>query len=159
MASITLKINNKNYIVDADPKMPLLWAIRDLAGLTGTKYGCGMAQCGACTVHLEGNAVRSCSIPVSAAKGKNIMTIEGLSDDNSHPVQQAWIAEQVPQCGYCQSGQIMSATAMLKKNPNPTDKDIDVAMQGNICRCGTYPRIRKAVKTAAQLMNQKASVK
>jgi isoquinoline 1-oxidoreductase alpha subunit len=159
MASITLKINNKNYTVDADPKMPLLWAIRDLAGLTGTKYGCGMAQCGACTVHLEGNAVRSCSIPVSAVSGKNITTIEGLSDDNSNPVQQAWIAEQVPQCGYCQSGQIMSATALLKKNPTPTDKDIDAAMQGNICRCGTYPRIRKAVKTAAQLMNQKASVK
>jgi isoquinoline 1-oxidoreductase alpha subunit len=159
MASITLKINNKNYTVDVDPKMPLLWAIRDLAGLTGTKYGCGMAQCGACTVHLEGNAVRSCSIPVSAVSGKNITTIEGLSDDNSNPVQQAWIAEQVPQCGYCQSGQIMSATALLKKNPNPSDKDIDAAMQGNICRCGTYPRIRKAVKTAAQLMNQKASVK
>ena len=159
MASLILKINNKSYTVDADPKMPLLWAIRDLAGLTGTKYGCGIAQCGACTVHLEGNPVRSCSIPVSAAANKNIMTIEGLSEDNAHPVQQAWISEQVPQCGYCQSGQIMAATALLKRNANPSDKDIDAAMQGHICRCGTYPRIRKAIKKASQLMNQKASAK
>lgn len=159
MAAVTLKINNKTYTVEADPKMPLLWAIRDLAGLTGTKYGCGIAQCGACTVHLEGTPVRSCSIPVSAASNKNITTIEGLSNDNSHPVQQAWIMEQVPQCGYCQSGQIMAATALLKKTPNPTDKDIDTAMQGLICRCGTYPRIRKAIKTAAQLMAQKNSSK
>lgn len=159
MASLTLKINNKNYTIDTDPKMPLLWAIRDLAGLTGTKYGCGIAQCGACTVHLEGAPVRSCSIPVSAAANKNITTIEGLSNDNSHPVQQAWILEQVPQCGYCQSGQIMAATALLKKTPNPTDKDIDAAMQGHICRCGTYPRIRKAIKTASQLMTQKSSSK
>jgi len=159
MASLILKINNKSYTVDADPKMPLLWAIRDLAGLTGTKYGCGIAQCGACTVHLEGNPVRSCSIPVSAAANKNIMTIEGLSEDNSHPVQQAWISEQVPQCGYCQSGQIMAATALLKRNANPSDKDIDAAMQGHICRCGTYPRIRKAIKKASQLMNQKTSAK
>lgn len=159
MASYTLKINNKNYTVEADPAMPLLWAIRDLAGLTGTKYGCGIAQCGACTIHLEGTPVRSCSIPIAAAGDKNITTIEGLSDDNAHPVQQAWIAEQVPQCGYCQSGQIMSATALLKRNPTPTDKDIDAAMQGHLCRCGTYPRIRKAIKTASQIINQKASTK
>lgn len=159
MASLTLKINNKTHTVDVDPKMPLLWAIRDVVGLTGTKYGCGIAQCGACTVHLAGTPVRSCSIPVSAAANKDIVTIEGLSSDNSHPVQQAWIAEQVPQCGYCQSGQIMAATALLKKTPNPTDKDIDTAMQGHICRCGTYPRIRKAIKAASHLMNQKASIK
>jgi isoquinoline 1-oxidoreductase alpha subunit len=159
MASITLKINNKSHTVDVDPKMPLLWAIRDVVGLTGTKYGCGIAQCGACTVHLGGNPIRSCSVPVSAAAGKEITTIEGLSEDNSHPVQQAWIAEQVPQCGYCQSGQIMAATALLKKNSNPTDKDIDTAMQGHICRCGTYPRIRKAIKAAAQMSSQKASTK
>lgn len=159
MATITLKVNNKSYKVDADPKMPLLWAIRDLVGLTGTKYGCGIAQCGACTVHMAGVPVRSCSIPVSAAANKDITTIEGISSDNSHPVQQAWIQEQVPQCGYCQSGQIMAAAALLKKNANPTDKDIDAAMQGHICRCGTYPRIRKAIKTASTLMAQKASVK
>jgi len=159
MATINLKINNKKFTIEADPKMPLLWAIRDLVGLTGTKYGCGIAQCGACTVHLAGAPVRSCSIPVSAAAGKDITTIEGLSEDNSHPVQQAWITEQVPQCGYCQSGQIMAATALLKKNPSPTDKDIDTAMQGHICRCGTYPRIRKAIKTASHLMAQKASAK
>lgn len=159
MAEITLKVNSKTYTIDADPKMPLLWAIRDMVGLTGTKYGCGIAQCGACTVHLEGQPVRSCSIPVGTVKDKNIVTIEGLSDDNSHPVQQAWIAEQVPQCGYCQSGQIMAATALLKRNANPTDKDIDTAMQGHICRCGTYPRIRKAIKTAALTLNQKASTR
>lgn len=159
MASLKLKINDKSFTVEADPKMPLLWAIRDIVGLTGTKYGCGIAQCGACTVHLDGIPVRSCSIPVSAVGSKNITTIEGLSSDNSHPVQQAWIQEQVPQCGYCQSGQIMAATALLKKNPNPTDTDIDSAMQGHICRCGTYPRIRKAIKTASQLMAQKASAK
>jgi isoquinoline 1-oxidoreductase alpha subunit len=159
MAAITLKINNKNYTVDADPKMPLLWAIRDLVGLTGTKYGCGIAQCGACTVHLEGTPVRSCSITVTAVVNKNITTIEGLSTDNAHPVQRAWIQEQVPQCGYCQSGQIMAATALLKRVPNPTDKDIDTAMQGHVCRCGTYPRIRKAIKTAAFIMAQKSSTK
>jgi isoquinoline 1-oxidoreductase subunit alpha len=157
MATFTLKINNKSYPIDVDPKMPLLWAIRDVVGLTGTKYGCGMAQCGACTVHLEGTPVRSCSIPVSAAANKNITTIEGLSEDNSHPVQQAWILEQVPQCGYCQSGQIMAASALLKKTPAPTDKDIDNAMQGLLCRCGTYPRIRKAIKKASVMMTQKAS--
>lgn len=159
MATYKLKINGKNFTVDADPKTPLLWTIRDIIGLTGTKYGCGIAQCGACTVHLNGTPVRSCSLPVSIVENKEITTIEGISEDNSHPVQQAWIAEQVPQCGYCQSGQIMAATALLKRNANPTDKDIDAAMQGHICRCGTYPRIRKAIKTAAQLMSQKASTK
>ena len=152
MAALTLKINNKTHTIEADPKMPLLWAIRDLIGLTGTKYGCGIAQCGACTVHLGGNPVRSCSIPVSAAAGKEIMTIEGLSPDTSHVVQKAWIQEQVPQCGYCQSGQIMSAVSLLNKTPNPTDAQIEAAMQGNICRCGTYPRIKKAIKTASGML-------
>jgi len=152
MASYNLLVNRKNYTVESDPQMPLLWAIRDLVGLTGTKYGCGIAQCGACTVHLNGNPIRSCSLPVSAAANQKITTIEGISADNSHPVQQAWIAEQVPQCGYCQSGQIMAAVALLKNKPNPTDKDIDALMQGHICRCGTYPRIRKAIKTAAKAM-------
>ncbi len=151
MAIIKLIINQKTHTIDVDAKMPLLWAIRDVIGLTGTKYGCGVAQCGACTVHLNGTPVRSCSLPVSAVAGKNITTIEGLSSNNDHPVQQAWITEQVPQCGYCQCAQIMSAAALLSRNPNPTDKDIDVAMQGNICRCGTYPRIRKAIHTAAKL--------
>ena len=154
MASFNLKINNKSFKVEADPKMPLLWAIRELANLTGTKYGCGIAQCGACTVHLNGNPVRSCSVPVSAAASQKITTVEGLSENNTHPVQEAWIAEQVPQCGYCQSGQIMAAAALLKRNPNPSDQDIDNAMQGNICRCGTYPRIRKAIKTAAKMMTK-----
>lgn len=157
MAAYKLSINNKIYNIEADAKMPLLWAIRDLANLTGTKYGCGIAQCGACTVHLNGNPVRSCSIPVAAAVNQQITTIEGLAEDNTHPVQQAWIKEQVPQCGYCQSGQIMAATALLKKNPNPTDKDIDTAMQGVICRCGTYVRIRKAIKTAAAMMANPSS--
>jgi len=159
MATFTLKVNNKSYTVDADPKMPLLWALRDLVGLTGTKYGCGIAQCGACTVHMAGVPVRSCSVPVSAVANKEITTIEGISSDNSHPVQQAWIQEQVPQCGYCQSGQIMAAAALLKKNASPTDKDIDTAMQGLFFRCGTYTSIRKASKTASVLMTQKASVK
>ena len=152
METYTLSINGKTYNVEADPKMPLLWAVRELAGLHGTKYGCGMAQCGACTVHLNGNAVRSCSVTIAAASKQEITTIEGLSTDNTHAVQKAWLAEQVPQCGYCQSGQIMAAAALLKRNPNPTDQDIDSAMMGNICRCGTYPRIRKAIKTAAQMM-------
>lgn len=154
MPTYKLHINEKDYTVEADARMPLLWAIRDLAGLTGTKYGCGIAQCRACTVHLNGNPVQSCSLPVSAAGNQKITTIEGLSKDNSHPVQQAWIAEQVPQCGYCQSGMLMSASALLKRIPNPSDKDIDTAMQGHICRCGTYPRIRKAIKTAASIMNK-----
>lgn len=152
MASYNLTINGKIYKVEADPKMPLLWVIRELAGLHGTKYGCGMAQCGACTVHLNGNPVRSCTLPVSTAAKQSITTIEGLSADNSHPVQKAWLAEQVPQCGYCQSGQIMAAAALLKRTPNPTDADIEAAMQANICRCGTYVRIRKAIKTAAVIM-------
>ncbi len=157
MAIYNLSINGKMYKVDADPKMPLLWAIRELANLTGTKYGCGIAQCGACTVHLNGNPVRSCSVPVAAAAAQKITTVEGLSENNSHPVQQAWIAEQVPQCGYCQGGQMMAAAALLKRNPNPSDQDIDAAMQGNICRCGTYPRIRKAIKTAAKMMVKPSS--
>ncbi|GAB3928418.1 (2Fe-2S)-binding protein [Larkinella terrae] len=149
MPTYTLSINGKKHTVEADAQMPLLWVIRDLVGLTGTKYGCGISQCGACTVHFNGAPIRSCSFPVSAATGQPITTIEGISKDNSHPVQKAWIAEQVPQCGYCQSGQIMSAVALLKTNPHPTDAEIDAAMQGNICRCGTYPRIRKAIKSAA----------
>ncbi len=159
MATYTLKINNKTHTVEADPKMPLLWVIRDLVGLTGTKYGCGMAQCGACTVHANGKPIRSCSVPVSTINTQNITTIEGLSEDNQHPVQQAWISEQVPQCGYCQSGQIMAAASLLDRNVNPSDEEIDRAMQGHICRCGTYPRIRKAIKTASKLISQKASTK
>ncbi len=159
MATYTLKINNKTRTVEADPKMPLLWVIRDIVGLTGTKYGCGMAQCGACTVHANGKPIRSCSVPVSLATTQNITTIEGLSEDNQHPVQQAWIKEQVPQCGYCQSGQIMAAASLLDRNANPNDEEIDRAMQGHICRCGTYPRIRKAIKTASKLMSEKASTK
>lgn len=150
MAKITLKVNKKEHTIDADPQMPLLWAIRDIVGLKGTKYGCGVAQCGACTVHMDGQPVRSCSIPVIGAANKSITTIEGLSDDNSHPVQAAWIEEQVPQCGYCQSGQIMAAFALLQKKASPTDADIDAAMQGHICRCGTYPRIREAIKKASK---------
>ena len=150
MASYQLNINGENRVVEAVPNTPLLWVLRDNLGLTGTKYGCGVAQCGACTVHLDGTAVRSCSTPVSTVGTKKVTTIEGLaSADTLHPVQQAWMQENVPQCGYCQSGQIMAATALLKKNPNPTDKDIDAAMQRHICRCGTYERIRKAIKRAS----------
>jgi isoquinoline 1-oxidoreductase alpha subunit len=149
---ITLSVNGKNYEIDASPDMPLLWAIRDMVGLTGTKFGCGMAQCGACTVHLEGTPVRSCSIPVSAVAGKKITTIEGMNDKLTQAVQKAWVELQVPQCGYCQSGQIMSATALLKNKPNPTDADIDAFMQGNLCRCGTYQRIRSAIHHAAELI-------
>lgn len=151
MAKIELNINNKDLVLDADPQMPLLWAIRDLAGLKGTKYGCGVAQCGACVVHLNGEAVRSCVTKVSRAEGKKVVTIEGLSDDNNHPVQKAWLEIDVPQCGYCHSGQIMSAAVLLKEKPEPTDQDIDDAMAGNICRCGTYLRIRKAIHLAAEL--------
>lgn len=152
---IKLTINKKVYELDVDPQMPLLWALRDVAGLTGTKYGCGMAQCGACTVHLNGDAVRSCLLPVAAAAGKEVTTIEGLSENNSHPVQKAWMEMDVAQCGYCQTGQIMSAAALLRKNSNPSDEDIINAMQGNICRCGTYLRIQKAVKKAAELQRKK----
>jgi len=146
---ISLTVNGKPYNVDVAPDMPLLWVIRDVIGLTGTKFGCGLSQCGACTVHLEGNAVRSCSIPASTAAGKKVTTIEGLSPNSSHALQIAWIAEQVPQCGYCQSGQIMSAAALLAKTPKPTDDQINAAMTGNICRCGTYQRIHRAIKRAA----------
>jgi len=146
---IALTVNGKSHSVDVAPDTPLLWVLRDSLGLTGTKFGCGMAQCGACTVHLNGDAIRSCITPVSAVSGKPITTIEGLSADGSHPVQRAWVAEQVPQCGYCQSGQIMSAAALLAKTPKPTDSDIDSAMSGNICRCGTYQRIRGAIHRAA----------
>jgi isoquinoline 1-oxidoreductase subunit alpha len=148
---ITLNLNGRDRTLDVDEDMPLLWVLRDIAGLTGTKYGCGMALCGACTVHLDGAPVRSCVTPVRAASGKRVTTIEGLSSDNSHPVQRAWIELDVPQCGYCQSGQIMSAAALLAQNPQPTDADIDAAMAGNICRCGTYQRIRAAIHRAASL--------
>jgi isoquinoline 1-oxidoreductase subunit alpha len=150
MATIKLNINGKEQTVDASPDMPLLWALRDLLNLTGTKYGCGMALCGACTVHINGEAARSCSTTVASAVGKKITTIEGLSPDLSHPLQQAWMQVNVPQCGYCQSGQLMQAAALLKQKPKPTDADIDAAMRGNICRCGTYQRIREAIKLAAQ---------
>ena len=150
MAAFTLTINNKSFTVDAESDTPLLWVLRDELELKGTKFGCGIGQCGACTVHFNGTAVRSCSLPViAAAKGK-ITTIEGLSKDGNHPLQQAWVEMDVPQCGYCQVGQIMSAAALLVKKPSPTDDDIDTAMSGNICRCGTYPRIKKAIKVAAQ---------
>ena len=157
MANINLNINNKEYRLDADPQMPLLWAIRDMAGLKGTKYGCGVAQCGACVVHLDGEAVRSCVTRVSRAEGKKVVTIEGLSANNNHPVQQAWQQIDVPQCGYCHSGQIMSAAVLLKENPNPSDQDIDDAMAGNICRCGTYLRIRKAIHLAAEMQQKTAN--
>ncbi len=147
--AIQLSINGKSVEVDVDPETPLLWVLRDTLGLTGTKYGCGMALCGACTVHLDGEPIRSCVTPVSSVGDQKITTIEGLSTDRSHPVQQAWIALDVPQCGYCQSRQIMSAAALLAKKPKPTDADIDEAMAGNLCRCGTYPRIRAAIHRAA----------
>ncbi len=150
MAKLSLSVNGNSVTVDVDPSTPILWVLRDHLELVGTKYGCGIAQCGACTIHLNGNAVRSCSVPVSSAEGKEITTIEGLSDDASHPVQQAWIAHDVPQCGYCQAGQIMTASALLKDNPSPSDSEISQAMNGNICRCGTYTRIHAAVKTAAK---------
>ena len=148
--AIELTINGKQHTLDADPEMPLLWAIRDLAGLTGTKFGCGKALCGSCTVHIDGEPVRSCAFPVSAAAGRSITTIEGLSEDGNHPVQVAWRDLNVPQCGYCQSGQIMTAAALLERNPAPSREDIDTAMSGNICRCGTYTRIRAAIQRAAE---------
>lgn len=151
MIMIKLTINKKKYDLDVDPQMPLLWVLRDVVGLTGTKYGCGMAQCGACTVHLNGDAIRSCVMPVSAVVGKEVVTIEGLAEKNDHPLQQAWQDVDVPQCGYCQSGQIMTAAALLRKNPNPSEQEIINAMQGNLCRCGTYLRIQKAIKKAATL--------
>ena len=155
MAKYNLLINGKKYNVDADADTPLLWVIRDYVGLKGTKFGCGMALCGACTVHLDGQPIRSCSTPVLTVKATNkITTIEGISANTDSAVQKAWIEEQVPQCGYCQSGQIMSAVALLKEKSNPTDSEIDDAMSGNICRCGTYPRIRKAIHRAAALMHE-----
>jgi isoquinoline 1-oxidoreductase subunit alpha len=150
MAKYNLKINGKIRAVDLDPSTPLLWALRDTLNMPGTKYGCGMAQCGACTVHLDGSAVRSCSLPVSSIGKSAITTIEGLSENGTHPVQKAWLEHDVAQCGYCQSGQIMSAAALLKDNPKPSDEDIDNAMSGNICRCGTYLRIKEAIKTASK---------
>jgi len=150
MAGMNLLVNSKKYEIDGAPETPLLWVLRDTIGLTGTKFGCGMGLCGACTVHLDGDAARSCQTPVGSVGAKKITTIEGLSTDRSHPVQKAWIAEQVPQCGYCQSGQIMQAVAFLTKNPHPTHDEIDQAMSGNICRCGTYQRIRRAIQQAAK---------
>jgi isoquinoline 1-oxidoreductase alpha subunit len=146
---IHLTINQQPYTVDANPEMPLLWVLRDVLGLTGTKYGCGIAQCGACTVHVEGRAVRSCVVPVATVERKAVTTIEGLSPDGSHPVQQAWLKHDVPQCGYCQTGMIMAAVALLQANPQPTEADIDASMAGNICRCGTYARVRAAIHSAA----------
>jgi isoquinoline 1-oxidoreductase subunit alpha len=155
---ITITVNGQHHDVNADPNMPLLWVIRDILGLTGTKYGCGAAQCGACTVHLNGEAVRSCVTKLSRAAGQNIVTIEGLSTNNNHPLQLAWNEMNVPQCGYCQSGQLMSAAVLLRENPNPTDQDIDDAMSGNICRCGTYQRVRAAIHKAAEMQMEGAKI-
>lgn len=151
MAIFNLNINGKKQQVDVDPKTPMLWVLREHINLTGTKYGCGIAACGACTIHLDGTAVRSCQLPVSAIGSKSVTTIEGLSEKGDHPLQKAWLEHDVPQCGYCQGGQVMSAAALLKSKPNPTDEDIDAAMNGNICRCGTYVRIKAAIKTAAKV--------
>jgi isoquinoline 1-oxidoreductase subunit alpha len=149
--AVQFTLNGKPQTVDVSPSMPLLWVLRDTLGMTGTKFGCGMALCGACTVHIDGTPIRSCVTPVSSVSGKRVTTIEGLSVDRNHPVQRAWIDIDVPQCGYCQSGQIMSAAALLAKSPNPTDEQIDAAMSGNICRCGTYQRIREAIHRAERL--------
>jgi isoquinoline 1-oxidoreductase alpha subunit len=154
MTSIRLVINEKSYTVDLDPQMPLLWVIRDYIGLTGTKYGCGIAQCGACTVHVDGKAIRSCSVTAAAVANKKVTTIEGLSSDGRHPLQIAWLEEDVPQCGYCQTGQIMNAAALLAKNPSPTDEEITQSMNGNLCRCGTYQRIHKAIKRSLSMKEQ-----
>jgi len=148
---VTIKVNGTSHRLDVESETPLLWVLREEVGLTGTKYGCGIAQCGACTVHVNGQAIRSCAVPIGSLDGAEVTTIEGLSSDSRHPVQQAWLAEQVPQCGYCQSGQIMATAAYLKSNPNPTDADIDANLT-NICRCGTYERLRRAVHRAAALM-------
>ncbi|KAA3619218.1 MAG: (2Fe-2S)-binding protein [Flavobacterium sp.] len=150
MATYELKINGNTHSVDVDPSTPILWVLRDHLQLVGTKFGCGISQCGACTIHVEGSATRSCQIPVSSIGNKKITTIEGLSKNGDHPVQQAWLEHDVPQCGYCQAGQIMSAAALLDSNPSPTDEDIEATMSGNICRCGTYTRIKAAIKTAAK---------
>jgi len=151
MANYTIQVNGKSHEVSASPDTPLLWVLRDHLNLVGTKYGCGIAQCGACTIHVDGDAMRSCSVPVKSVGDKKITTIEGLSEDASHPLQEAWRKHDVPQCGYCQAGQIMNAAALLKSKPSPSDADIDVAMQGNLCRCGTYTRIKAAIKSAAKL--------
>ena len=150
MAAFTLNINGKSHEVDVAQDTPILWVLRDHLDMVGTKFGCGIAQCGACTVHLDGTAIRSCSLPVSSIGGAKITTIEGLSEKSNHVLQKAWIKHDVPQCGYCQAGQIMNAASLLAQNPNPSDQDIEVAMNGNICRCGTYTRIKAAIKTAAQ---------
>lgn len=150
MAKFYIQVNGRQQQVDVDPDTPLLWVLRDHLQLVGTKYGCGIAQCGACTVHLDGTAVRSCSLPVSGVGDKPVITIEGLSDDASHPLQEAWREHDVPQCGYCQAGQIMTAASFLKSNPNPTEQEIDTAMGGNLCRCGTYNRVKAAILTAAE---------
>ncbi len=150
MPRFTLRINGESHEVEAPAAMPLLWVLRDLVGLTGTKYGCGISQCGACTVHLDGTPVRSCSTPVSSVGNREVTTVEGLSADGSHPVQKAWVAEAVPQCGFCQSGQVMSAAALLAEHATPTDAQIDEALSGNICRCGTYSRVRRAIHRAAK---------
>ncbi len=152
MATFDISINGKQHQIEADPDTPILWVLRDHAKLVGTKFGCGIGQCGACTVHLNGVAIRSCSLPISAVEDKPITTIEGLSADGTHALQEAWIAHDVPQCGYCQAGQIMNAAALLKDNPSPSDAEIDKAMHGNICRCGTYTRIKAAIKTASSKM-------
>ena len=157
--SVKFQVNGKAVAVNAEPDTPLLWVIRDELGMTGTKFGCGMALCGACTVHVNGVPVRSCQTPLSTVSGKKVSTVEGLSKNNSHPLQMAWIKHDVPQCGYCQSGQLMSAAALLADNKNPSDADIDAAMAGNICRCGTYPRIRAAIKDAASTMRKALGVR
>ncbi|MBL6669153.1 MAG: (2Fe-2S)-binding protein [Flavobacteriales bacterium MED-G22] len=149
MKTFSISINGKTHEVNADPSTPMLWVLRDHLDMTGTKFGCGIAQCGACTVHLDGVAVRSCQLPIAAINDQEVTTIEGLSENGDHPVQQAWLEHDVPQCGYCQAGQIMTAAALLKQNPNPNDQEIENAMHGNICRCGTYTRIKAAVKTAS----------
>lgn len=152
MAKINLNVNGKKQVVDVDANTPVLWVLRDHLNLVGTKFGCGIAQCGACTVHVDGEAVRSCSYPISIVEDKKVVTIEGLSEKGDHPVQKAWVEHDVPQCGYCQSGQIMSAASLLARNPKPTDEEITSAMNGNICRCGTYTRIKAAIKTASQTL-------
>ncbi len=149
MATLRITVNGVEHQLDIDPTTPLLWVLRDALGLTGTKYSCGIGQCGSCTVHIDGEAARSCATPVSAVEGKQVTTIEGLSPDGKHPLQQAWLSETVPQCGYCQPGQIMTAAALLARNPQPSDEDIDAAMSGALCRCGTYQRIRRAIHVAA----------
>ena len=154
MAAVKFTVNGKSQSVEVVPQMPLLWVLRDTLGMTGTKFGCGMALCGACTVHINGQPTRSCVTQISTVAGKNVTTIEGLSSDNSHPIQKAWIEADVPQCGYCQSGQIMTAAALVAKTANPTDNDIDEAMRGNLCRCGTYQSIRQAVHLAARYQAQ-----